>query len=140
MSSQMLGFYTDEPAMHYYITGGDNPIVPWTQDMFHRFQERNGYNLRPRLPDLFFDIGPDSARIRYDFYTTLTEFYSQAYYKQIYEWCEAARRTVHRSPAVRRMAAPADPRGRKSLQALPAHACHRCRSPLPNHRHARPAG
>ena len=88
MSSQMLGFYTDEPAMHYYLTGGDNPIVPWTKDMFRRFQERNGYNLRPRLPDLFFDISPDSARIRYDFYNTTTEFYSQAYYQQIHEWCQ----------------------------------------------------
>ncbi len=88
MSSQMLGFYTDEPAMHYYLTGGDNPVVPWTKDMFRRFQERNGYNLRPRLPDLFFDIRPDSARVRYDFYNTLTDFYSQAFYKQIHEWCQ----------------------------------------------------
>jgi hypothetical protein len=85
---QILGFYTDEPAMHYYVTGGDNPIVPWTKDMFRRFQERNGYNLRPRLPDLFFDIGADSARVRYDFFTTLTEFYSDAYYRQIHEWCQ----------------------------------------------------
>ncbi|RPI86236.1 MAG: hypothetical protein EHM41_09235, partial [Chloroflexi bacterium] len=88
MSSQMLGFYTDEPAMHYYLTGGENPIVPWTKDMFRRFQQRNGYNLRPRLPDLFFDISTDSARVRYDFFTTLTEFYSEAYYKQIHEWCK----------------------------------------------------
>lgn len=88
MPSQMLGFYTDEPAMHYYLTGGDNPIVPWTKDMFRRFQERNGYNLRPRLPDLFFDINPDSARVRYDFYNTLTDFYSKAFYQQIHEWCQ----------------------------------------------------
>ena len=87
MSTEMLGFYTDEPAMHYYLTGGDNPIVPWTRDMFRRFQERNGYNLRPRLPDLFFDVSPDSARVRYDFYTTLTDFYSDGYYRQIHDWC-----------------------------------------------------
>jgi hypothetical protein len=88
MSSQMLGFYTDEPAMHYYLSGADNAVVPWTKDMFRRFQARNGYNLRPRLPDLFFDIRPDSARVRYDFYNTLTDFYSQAYYQQIHEWCQ----------------------------------------------------
>ena len=88
MSSQVLGFYTDEPAMHYYLTGGDNPIVPWTKDMFRRFQQRNGYNLRPRLPDLFFDVSPDSACVRYDFYNTTTDFYSQAYYQQIHEWCQ----------------------------------------------------
>jgi hypothetical protein len=88
MSTQMLGFYTDEPAMHYYLSGAENPVVPWTKNMFRRFQERNGYNLRPRLPDLFFDIRPDSARVRYDFYNTITEFYSEAYYQQIHEWCQ----------------------------------------------------
>ena len=88
MSSQMLGFYTDEPAMHYFLSGAENPVVPWTKNMFRRFQERNGYNLRPRLPDLFFDIRPDSARVRYDFYNTLTDFYSDAFYKQIHEWCK----------------------------------------------------
>ena len=88
MTSQMLGFYTDEPAMHYYLSGGEVPIVPWTRDMFRRFQQRNGYNLRPRLPDLFFDVRSDSARVRYDFYNTLTDFYSQAYYQQIHEWCQ----------------------------------------------------
>lgn len=89
LSAQMVGFYTDEPAMHYYLTGGDNPIVPWTKDMLRRFRPRNGYDLRPRLPDLFFDISPDSARVRYDFYNTLTDFYSQAFYQQIHEWCQA---------------------------------------------------
>jgi hypothetical protein len=74
--------------MHYYLSGAENPVVPWTKNMFRRFQERNGYNLRPRLPDLFFDIRPDSARVRYDFYNTLTDFYSDAYYRQIHEWCQ----------------------------------------------------
>ncbi len=88
MAGSMVGFYTDEPAMHYYVTGGENPIVPWTKDMFRRFHERHGYSLRSRLPDLFFDISPDSARVRHDFWTTLTAFYSDAYYKQIHEWCQ----------------------------------------------------
>ncbi|HEU5102855.1 MAG TPA: glycosyl hydrolase, partial [Roseiflexaceae bacterium] len=39
-------------------------------------------------PDLFFEIGPDSARVRYDFHSTLTELYSDAYYRQIHEWCQ----------------------------------------------------
>src|SRR3954451_374122 len=87
MPYPMVGFYTDEPAMHYYVTGADNPIVPWTKEMFRRFHERNGYNLRPRLPDLYFDVSPDSARVRHDFYETLTAFYADAYYRQIHDWC-----------------------------------------------------
>jgi hypothetical protein len=86
-ATRPVGFYTDEPAMHYFLSSADNAVVPWTRHMFRRFLERNGYNLRPRLPDLFFDVSPDSARIRYDFYSTLTDFYSNAYYRQIREWC-----------------------------------------------------
>jgi hypothetical protein len=86
-TEQMPGFYTDEPAMHYYVTARDNPIVPWTKDMFRRFYEHCGYDLRRRLPDLFFDVGPDSARVRHDFYNAITDFYADAYYRQIHDWC-----------------------------------------------------
>lgn len=85
----VAGFYSDEPAMHYFLTAGDNPILPWTKDMFRRFSQRNGYALRPRLADLFFDVSPDSARIRHDFFNTTTEFYTNAYYRQLREWCQA---------------------------------------------------
>ncbi|HEX2235078.1 MAG TPA: glycosyl hydrolase [Actinomycetota bacterium] len=83
----VVGFYSDEPAMHYFLTAGDNPIVPWTKDMFRRFQERNGYDLRSRLVDLFFDLRPEAARTRHDFYNTTTELYADAYYRQIHDWC-----------------------------------------------------
>jgi hypothetical protein len=83
----LVGFYSDEPAMHYFLTAGDNPIVPWTRNMFRRFAERNGYDLRSRLIDLFFDVRPDAARTRHDFYSTTTELYSRAYYRQIRDWC-----------------------------------------------------
>ena len=89
LGSQVPGFYTDEPAMHYFLSAQDIPIVPWTKDMFRRFRDRNGYELRPRLPHLFFDVSDESARVRFDFYSTLTEFYSDAYYRQIREWCAA---------------------------------------------------
>ena len=85
----LVGFYSDEPAMHYMLSAGDNAIVPWTKDMFRRFHERNGYDLRSRLLDLFFDLRPEAARTRYDFYNTTTAFYSEAYYGQIHEWCRA---------------------------------------------------
>jgi alpha-L-rhamnosidase len=87
MPRPLRGFYTDEPAMHYFVTAGNNAILPWTRDIFRRFHERNGYDLRPRLPDLFFDVKPDSARIRFDFFDSLSDFYSDAYYRQIHDWC-----------------------------------------------------
>ncbi|MGH7540663.1 MAG: glycosyl hydrolase, partial [Gemmatimonadota bacterium] len=86
-ADKVVGFYSDEPAMHYFLTAQDNTVLPWTKDMFRRFSERNGYDLRPRLPDLYFDVAPDSAKVRHDFYTTLTAFYTDAYYRQIHAWC-----------------------------------------------------
>jgi hypothetical protein len=88
-SDKIVGFYSDEPAMHYFLSAQDNAVVPWTNNMFRRFSERNGYDLRPRLPDLFFDLRDDSARVRHDFYSTLTAFYSDAYYGQLQSWCSA---------------------------------------------------
>jgi hypothetical protein len=89
LGTQVPGFYTDEPAMHYYLSAQDVPIVPWTKDLFRRFLARNGYDLRPGLPHLFAEVGEAGAKVRFDFYETLTEFYSDAYYRQIHEWCQA---------------------------------------------------
>ena len=86
-SEQVVGFYSDEPAMHYFLSAADNAVVPWTRNMFRRFFERNGYDLRSRLPDLFFDVAPDGARTRHDFYTSLTAFYTDAYYRRLRDWC-----------------------------------------------------
>lgn len=86
--STVPGFFTDEPAMHYYHVGIDNYVVPWSKHMFRIFRERRGYDLRPFLPALYTSMGKQTARIRYDFWRTLTEQYSDSYYKQLREWCE----------------------------------------------------
>jgi hypothetical protein len=82
------GFYTDEPAMHYYHVGIDNFVVPWSSQMFKIFRERRGYDLRPYLPALYANMGAKTAQIRYDFWRTLTEQYAETYYKRIHDWCE----------------------------------------------------
>ncbi|MEW6511950.1 MAG: glycosyl hydrolase [Bacteroidota bacterium] len=82
------GFYTDEPAMHYYHVGIDNYVIPWTSRMFKIFRERRGYDLRPWLPALYLNMGKKTATVRYDFWRTLTEQYAETYYGQIREWCE----------------------------------------------------
>jgi hypothetical protein len=82
------GFFTDEPAMHYYHVGLDNLVVPWSSQMFKIFRERRGYDLKPYLPALYASMGKITSKIRFDFWRTLTEQYSDSYYKQIREWCE----------------------------------------------------
>jgi hypothetical protein len=82
------GFYTDEPAMHYFEVARDNYIIPWSKQMFKIFREHNGYDLKQHLPHLFFDIGSESEKIRYDFYNALTKQYEKTFYKEIADWCE----------------------------------------------------
>ncbi len=82
------GFYTDEPAMHYYHVGIDNFVIPWTKGMFRVFRERRGYDLRPFLPALYLNMGEKTARVRWDFWRTLSEQYTESYYKRIRRWCE----------------------------------------------------
>jgi hypothetical protein len=82
------GFYTDEPAMHYYHVGIDNYVIPWTTQMFKIFRQKRGYDLHPLLPALYLNMGPRTAQIRYDFWRTLTEQYAETYYGRIRTWCE----------------------------------------------------
>ena len=81
------GFYTDEPAMHYFQVGTDNYVIPWSQRMFKIFRERNGYSIKPHLAALYANVGRDTARIRYDFWKTLSDQYDDSYYKQLRDWC-----------------------------------------------------
>jgi len=87
-STIVPGFYTDEPAMHYYHVGMNNYIIPWSKYMFKIFRERRGYDLKPYLPALFTQMGDKTAQIRHDFWSALTEQYSESYYQQIRDWCD----------------------------------------------------
>lgn len=87
MGKTVLGFYTDEPAMHYHSLLQDNAIVPWTADMFRLFREHNGYDLKPWLPALFGRMGEQTAKVRYDFWSALSKRYAEAYFGQLRTWC-----------------------------------------------------
>ena len=82
------GFFTDEPAMYYYHVGLKNHVIPWSKHMFKIFRERRGYDLKPHLPALYRKVGDNTAQIRYDFWRTLTEQYTETYYKRLRDWCE----------------------------------------------------
>ncbi len=81
------GIFTDEPAMSY----NPDPAVPWTPTLPSEFNWRNGYDIIGALPAVFKDAGPVTAQLRCDFHKTTTELYAQAFFKQIYEWCDKRR-------------------------------------------------
>lgn len=88
LRGKLHGFYTDEPAMHYFEVARDNFIIPWSKDMFAIFKSRRGYDLREQLPKLFYDFGGDTQQFRYDFWSCLSDQYEETYYRAIHDWCK----------------------------------------------------
>ncbi len=83
--STIQGIFTDEPSMNF--NGSD--ALPWTGRLPGEFEWRKGYELLPALPALFREMGPATAKIRCDWYDVTTSLYTEAYFKQIYEFCDA---------------------------------------------------
>ena len=81
------GIFTDEPSMNY----NDSETMPWTPVMPSEFRWRKGYDLIGALPALYKDAGEITPQLRCDFYDVATALYEEAYFKQIYEWCDARR-------------------------------------------------
>lgn len=83
LGNSFEGFFTDEPQMSRGVGG-----YPWSLTLPESFRARYGYELLPRLDELFFDKG-DYQRTRVDFMKLLTELFSENYFKQIGDWCRA---------------------------------------------------
>ena len=79
------GIFTDEPGMNYFF---DDNVHQWTARLPEEFRWRKGYDLILALPALFEDAGSETARIRCDYWDTITDLYVNAYFRQIYEFCD----------------------------------------------------
>ncbi|HXN47178.1 MAG TPA: glycosyl hydrolase, partial [Bryobacteraceae bacterium] len=58
----------------------------WTTDLLEEFQKRRGYDLKPHLPALVGDAGPDNAAIRDDWGLTLTELAEERFLAPLNQW------------------------------------------------------
>lgn len=75
------GFFTDEPQI-------SRNGIPWSFVMEEEYQKRYGENLLEVLEELFLPIGA-FKKTRVQFWKMVTELFSEAYMKQIYDWCDA---------------------------------------------------
>ncbi len=84
--------FTDEPSlMTFYLREepGLLPAAPWSPQLFERFEAQKGYSLLPKLPALFEDCGPQTRRVRLDFWHVVSQLVEESFYGQIEEWCLA---------------------------------------------------
>ena len=73
------GFFTDEPAVSRFG-------IPWSFVMCDEYKERYNDNLISHLPELFIDDG-DYKQTRINFWSMVTELFSENFFKRIYAWC-----------------------------------------------------
>ena len=86
--------FTDEVSnLAGYFIPQQYPVVAWLHDdvnslyLEDTFQSLHGYDLTPKLPALFNDVGPKTSKYRVDFYNTTAYLQGEAYYKMIGDWC-----------------------------------------------------
>jgi hypothetical protein len=58
----------------------------WTDNFLKEFRERRGYDLKPHLPALAFDLGPQTSAIRADWGRTLTELLNDNFMIPMHVW------------------------------------------------------
>jgi alpha-L-rhamnosidase len=60
----------------------------WTPNLMDEFRRRRGYDLKPHLPALVGDAGPETAAVRCDWGRTLTELANEHYLVALREWAD----------------------------------------------------
>ncbi len=70
----------------------------WTDDLMPEFMRRRGYDLRPRLPELFDDGAAARPALRFDFWRTLAELAEERFIRPLAAWCERHRLKLEMEP------------------------------------------
>lgn len=78
--NRIEGIFTDEPQV--FRTG-----VAWSFVYEKTYKEKYGENILEHLEELFFNIG-EYQTTRIKFWKMVTDLFSEAYMKQIYDWCD----------------------------------------------------
>ena len=61
----------------------------WSTGLFEEFQKSYGYDLTPYLPAIWFELGDQSPKIRYDVNEFLHHTGLNVFYRSFLGWCEA---------------------------------------------------
>ena len=89
----MQAFSTKESNRPYAIFCDSLEVYgqDWTPDLLDEFKKRRGYDLKPHLPALVTDVGPDTTKIRRDWGLTLTELLNERFLTPLHSWSKQNR-------------------------------------------------
>lgn len=92
--SEIKSIFTDEPQTTHkgmLITPFDKEpvITPFTDDFDITFQQKYGYSLIERLPEVFWETKEQTGlQVRYHYHDHVLERFSEAFGDQIGDWCQ----------------------------------------------------
>lgn len=81
----ITGIFTDEPSPLGRSSGRD--VAPGNARLLPRISAILGYDITPRLPDLWYDDEPESARRRADYHRAIAQCLEENYYRRLGDWC-----------------------------------------------------
>ncbi len=58
----------------------------WNDAFAREFSKRKGYDIRPHLPALFVDTGPETPRIRLDYNDVMVALSEENFFRPLYQW------------------------------------------------------
>ncbi len=61
----------------------------WSSDTLANFEKHTGYDFTKYLPAIWYDIGPETSRVRYDLGNFLSDLGLQTVFKTFNDWCDA---------------------------------------------------
>ncbi len=77
--NEIEGFFTDEPQI-------SRDGIPWSFVFEDEYENRYGEKLTEHLEELFLPVG-DYKNTRVKFWKMVTDLFSEAFMKQVYDWC-----------------------------------------------------
>ena len=88
LGAYFISTFTDEPSlMSLYMRPQPWVVLPWSDTFAGEFRKRRGYDVTPLIPMVLTGSGPECAKARYDFWSTVGELVSENFFGQIQVWC-----------------------------------------------------
>lgn len=88
VAEPLLQAFGDKPPYAIFCDSLEVFNSDWSPDLLVEFQKRRGYDLKPLLPALVRDIGPQTAGIRQDWGQTLTELLNERFLAPLQAWAK----------------------------------------------------
>ncbi len=90
LGKDFVATFTDEPSlMSLFLRRMPYRVLPWSTQLPALFRRQHGYGFEEKLPALVVDSGPETARVRFDYWQTIGRLVAENYFGQIQRWCQA---------------------------------------------------